>query len=584
CVEVCPTGCLTDKDAQPGDRERWLLPCKHSCPAGADVPGYIRRIAMRDFDGAAALIRETLPLANVLGHVCFHLCEYECRRSQVDDAIAICALKKFAMESASSVQLPEATKAPKSGKKVAIVGSGPAGLTAAHFLALKGYDVTVFEAAESPGGMPARAIPSYRLPQDVLEKDLDAIRRLGVDVKTGHRVDTGKAMVGLLDEGYHAVLIAVGLPHSKKIDLHGSELDGVYWGLDFLTEAKTGESIEFGSEIIVVGGGNVAVDVAMTALRLANPAGATSPPTVRMFCLESREEMPAHAAEIEKAEAEGIEINPSWGPAAILGDQGKVDGIEFRRCTAVFDEQRKFAPTFDEQQRTTVHANVVILAVGQSPPDDYPAEQDGLFLAGDVTGGQLSIVHAVASGRTAAERIDKHLGGNGNVLVQLCDHPAPSARIGREESFIPRRRVAVNCRAPAERIAGFDEIEGTYSSEQAVAEAQRCLQCDLRLMLDLPTMPPERWLEFNSANVERAPAIDGVFVLANAEKKPVEIKGTADIRAGLVERLDGGAEASFFLWEEDRMYTKRESELIQQHLSQYGELPGGGADELDDLF
>ncbi len=580
CVEVCPTGCLTDKEAQPGDRERWLVPCVHSCPAGVDVPGYIRRIADEDFQGAAALVWEKLPLPNVLGHVCFHLCEYECRRRQIDDPIAICALKRFALETGNGVLFKEPVIPPQSGKKVAVVGAGPAGLAAAYFLRFKGHTVTILEATESPGGMPKLSIPSYRLPQAVLEKDLAAIRDLGVEVRTGCRVATGAAMVDLLDQGFDAVLVAVGLPESKKFALEGAGLDGVFWGLEFLSEVKAGKTFDLGDKVVVVGGGNVAIDVAMTALRLSGGS-------VRLLCLESREEMPAHAHEIQKAEAEGVEVNPSWGPAAILGPQGKVKGVEFRCCVAVFDEQRNFAPKFDEQQRLTVDASAVILAIGQAPPDGVPAEGEGVFLAGDVasaSAGGGSVIDAVASGRAAAERIDRYLGGDGDVSLQLADHAPPNTLIGREEGFAPRARVPLPCAPPEQRCTDFREIEGTYSSEAALAEARRCLQCDLRLMIAEPALPPETWLDFNRSSVDQVPAVEGVFVLADADKKPVAIKGVADIQAGLLEKLESGAEAGFFLWEEDRMYTKRESELIQQHLKQYGELPGGGDDELDDLF
>jgi NADPH-dependent glutamate synthase beta subunit-like oxidoreductase/NAD-dependent dihydropyrimidine dehydrogenase PreA subunit len=577
CVEVCPTGCLMDKGAQTGEKERRLVPCVHTCPGHVDVPEYIRRIANGDFCGAAAVVCRAVPFANVLGHICFHACESECRRGQIDDPIAICALKRFAIQSDNVGLLRDAIKTPETGRKVGIVGAGPAGLTAAFFLRLKGHSVTAFEAGDRPGGMPALAVPTFRLSSSALEQDLAIIREAGVEIKTGQRLGDGHAVRDLLHQGFDAVMVAVGLPNSKKIAVAGSEIEGVFWGLDFLTDVKAERTPHLGENVVVVGGGNVAIDVAMTALRLSGG-------TVRLFCLESREEMPAYAQEIRKAEEEGIETNPSWGPVAIMGEHGQVSAVEFRRCVSVFDQQGNFAPTFDDRQRTTVNAGAVILAVGQSPPADIPAEQDGVFLAGDVVGGEMSVIHAVSSGRSAAERIDRYLGGDGDVSLRLAEHSSAKAWIGREEGFVPRPHVPFPCAYPSERRTDFREIEGVYTAQEAIAEAKRCLQCDLRLMIAECLLPPERWTEFCQLTVRQVPTVEGVFVLADAQKKTIAIKGTMDIRAGLLEKLQSESTARYFFWEEDRMYTKRESELIQQHLTRYGALPGGGSDELDDLF
>ncbi len=580
CVEVCPTGCLADKVAHTGDREHWLVPCIHTCPAGVDVPGYIRRIAEGNFIGAAALVWEKLPLANVLSYICFHLCEYECRRGEIDDPIAICALKRFALEASDGGFLKEIVKPSESGKRVAVVGAGPSGLAAAYFLRFKGHAVTIYEATESPGGMPTLSIPTYRLPQSVLQKDVLLIRDLGVEIETGRYIATSDAMTGLLDQGFDAVLVAIGLPYSKRISLEGSDLVNVYWGLEFLSDVKSGKIFDLGDNVVVVGGGNVAIDVAMTALRLSGG-------TVHLFCLEDREEMPAHTHECDKAEAEGIEINFGWGPVAIGGKRDKVSNVEFRRCVSVFDEQRNFAPSFDERRRTTVDADAVILAIGQAPPEDIPTGREGVFLAGDITvrfTGGGSLVDAVASGRTAAEQIDRHFGGDGCISIDLGEHAPPSTWIGREDGFAPRSRVPFPCASPEVRRTDFRLIEGTYTSKEAMTEAKRCLQCDLRLMLAHPSLPPEKWLEFCRSAVDKVPDVEGVFILTDAEKKPIAIKGTMNIQEGLYGELESQAKASFFLWEEDRMYTKRESELIQQHLTKYGELPGVGVDELDDLF
>jgi NADPH-dependent glutamate synthase beta subunit-like oxidoreductase len=458
-----------------------------------------------------------------------------------------------------------------------VVGGGPAGLAAAYFLRRKGHAVTIFEASGAPGGMPALSIPAYRLPPAVLEKDLAVIRRLGVEVQTNRRVDGGPALRALLQDGCDAVLVAVGLPEPKRIKIAGSGPRGVFWGLDFLRAAKAGQRFDLGQEIVVVGGGNVAIDVAMTARRLSGGS-------VRLFCLESRAEMPAHVQEIEKAEAEGVQINPGWGPAAIRGAGGKVCGAEFRRCVSVFDDHRNFAPVFDDGERMVVDADNVILAIGQAPSGDIPAEGEGVFRAGDIAGGSLSVVHAVASGRAAAERIDRYFGGDGELSARLFEHEPPKAWLGRDPAFIPRPRVPFPCAPAAERCIDFRLIEETYSPEAARSEAQRCLQCDLRLGIATTTLPPERWLEFARANIDRVPPVEGVLVLAGADRTPTVIKGVADVQAGLRERLAAGAVAAYFIWEAERLYTKRESELIQQHVQRFGKLPGGGDDELADLF
>ncbi len=577
CVEVCPTGTLLDKERISGDRRRALVPCMGTCPAGVDVPGYIRAVAQGRFAEAAAIVWESLPLPNTLGHICFHQCECECRRAALDEALAICPLKRFALEAGADGVAQHVQEENGGEKQVAIIGGGPAGLAAAYFLRSKGHAVTVFEAGSIVGGQPATSVPDYRLPADVLARDVEVIRGLGVEIRTHARVALDR-LAELRSQGFEAVLVAVGLPGAKRIAVDGSQLEGVYWGLEFLTAAKTGRPPTVGREIVVIGGGNVALDVAMTALRLSGGR-------VRLYCLESRAEMPAHAHEIARAEAEGVDIHPSWGPVAVTGCGERVAGVEFRRCLAVFDAQRRFAPVFDEQQRQVVAADTVILAIGQTGEEATPVERDGVFLAGDVAGGAgFSVVHAVASGRTAAERIDKYLGGDGNVCVRLVERAPPSPWIGRDEGFAPRSRVPVPCEPADERRRDFRPLEHTYTIEQAQSEARRCLQCDLRLMLSSPPLPPEEWQPFDRPHVECVPACEGVFVLTDAERKPVTIKGATDVRLALLEKLASGNASGFFRWEEDRLFTKRESELIQQHVERYGSLPGGGDDELLDLF
>jgi len=584
CVEVCPTGALSDKNGA-GDRESWLVPCTNTCAAGADVPGYIRAVAEGECGRAAALIRQALPLPGVLGHICFHECETECRRGRIDEPIAICAIKRHAVDRGDDFARASMPAPADNGRKVAVVGGGPAGLSASYFLRFKGYRVGVFDAAERAGGVPATAIPRHRLPADVMERDVEFIRELGVEIETGRVFEDGGEMSALLEDGYDALLVAVGLPASRTLDVAGNDLRGVHWGLDFLRSssssgAGTGESIDTGDNVVVVGGGNVAIDVAMTALRLTGGTG-----SVRLFCLEGRDEMPAHDYEIRKAEAEGIEINPAWGPVAISGHSGAVESVTFRRCTSVFDDGGGFAPQYDDAVTDTAAATSVILAVGQAPSEAVPGPADGVFFAGDAAGkGPFSVVDAVASGRKAAAEIDRFLGGDGDVSIEVDPGDPPAQWIGRITGFASRARAVVPTEDPLKRRIDFREIEGAYTEDDARSEAARCLQCDLRLAIGAVQLPPERWLAFERELASRAPAVEGVLILADGEKKATLIKGTEDIRGALEEKLTDGVAAEWFMWEEDGMYTKRESELIQAHLNRYGEMPGGGGDELDDLF
>ncbi|KKL71842.1 hypothetical protein LCGC14_2090860, partial [marine sediment metagenome] len=311
CVEVCPTGALTDKDIFWAEREKLLVPCKNTCPLGIDVPRYIRLIAEKKYNEAAAVVREKTPFPSVLGRVCFHNCELECRRNQINEPIAICALKRFAMEHENDLWKSKLTMGPTTGKKVAIVGSGPSGLTAAYYLRRLGHSVTVFEANSYVGGMLSVGIPEYRLPRSVLQKDLYHILNIGIETQGDTVVGEYLSLDDLKAQGFNAIFLAIGAQKTKKLDIKGSNLPSILWGLEFLRRTNTGIKSVIPDNIVVIGGGNVAIDVALTARRL----GAKD---VQLFCLECREEMPAHEWEIQKAIDEGITLNCSWGPKRIV--------------------------------------------------------------------------------------------------------------------------------------------------------------------------------------------------------------------------------------------------------------------------
>ncbi len=622
CVEVCPTGALADRDVSVAEREKDLLPCKGSCPAGIDVPGYLRLIAGKKYGEAAALIREKVPFPAVLGRVCFHPCETECRRSEVNEPVAICALKGYAADHDDEGWKRKIKKPADTGKKVAVIGAGPAGLTAAYYIAAKGHKPVVFEAAPEAGGMLRYGIPEYRLPTEVLRREIDAIVERGVEIRTGfpngvqgtvpelrlrqssenynesRGVDSGLSPERLKSDGFDAVLLAVGAGKSRRLDIRGADADGVLWGLEFLKQVRMGEKPSLGRKVIVVGGGNVAVDVAMTAGRL----GAED---VRLVCLESPEEMPAYEWELQQAREEGIGVVNSLGPENVRVSDGKVTGMSFVRCTSVFDARGKFAPEFDESRKESFEADNVIFAIGQQSDldflrdasvaitdgsriicgnDEMETALDGVFAAGDATGGPVSVIDAIASGRKAASAINRYLGGDGNIDESLVDIEEPPTSLGREEGFAGRKRVEVPAVPPEERRKTFRPLEGTLSEDAAIAEASRCLQCDLRLKMRQNVLPPDKWIELNEEAVEAVPEIEGVYILADESKKANKIAGVQNLRQALREQLESAEEVTLFSYQEDPMYTKRESELIQQHLQQFGELPGGGQDDLDDLF
>lgn len=598
CVEVCPTGALQDRELKAGDRKEALVPCMAQCPVGMEIPTYLNFIAEGKYYEAGKIIKEKTPFASSLGYICHRPCEDECRRGEINEAVAICDLKRFALQMTDSQY--QIQKKKETGKRVAVIGSGPAGLTAAYFLAKSGHSVTVYEAQPEAGGMLRWAIPEYRLPRDVVRQEVEDIKAMGVEILTSTPVDSEKFLKDLKLDTWDAVFLAAGAQESKKIDVEGLGLDGVYWGLEFLRQAKEGKISELKGKVVAIGGGNVAMDVAMTALRL----GASR---AEIACLERREEMPAFAWEIQEAEEEGILVHPSWGPEKIEGEGNKVKGIQLIGCTSVFDEKGNFNPTFDPSQKKSLEADSVILAVGQSPdlsyvpsdlglqlvdegivkinPDTLETNLQGVFAGGETASGPASAVEAMAMGRKAADSIDKYLGGEGlnEQGSSLDEEEKGSLWLGEEKDFSLKERVLMPTLSLSERLKSFDLIQLGYKDEEALKEAGRCLRCDLRFCLSSVVFPPEKWLEFNPEVINQVPETEGAFQLLDEEKNIIYIAGTPNLKETLEEQFSSNKNARYFNYKEDPMYTKKESELIQQFLQKHGHLPPGN-EEVDDLF
>jgi NADPH-dependent glutamate synthase beta subunit-like oxidoreductase/Pyruvate/2-oxoacid:ferredoxin oxidoreductase delta subunit len=599
CVEVCPTGALSDKDILWAEREKILVPCRDNCPLEADVPRYIRAIANRDYDQAVAVIREKTPFPSVLGRVCFHACEDSCRRSQINEPIAICALKRFALEHDSEAWELSKTSIPTTGKKIAVVGSGPTGLTAAFYLAQEGHSLTVFEAEADVGGMLNFGIPKYRLPREIFQKDLEHILNLGIEIRTEEIVGNEVSLSDLSSQGYEATFLAMGAQTANKLRIDGIELENVHWGLEFLKSIHSNPNMKVEDNIVVIGGGNVAMDVALTALR----QGADK---VQIFCLESREEMPAHEWEIKEILDEGIDLNCSWGPHRIHGKDGKVSKIDLIKCTIVFNSKGAFNPIFDETITKSVDTDMIILAIGQkadlsgigirtkietSPggfikinTNTLETSVPGVFAGGEVTEGPISVVEAIELGRKAARSINKYLGGTGKIVGDITEDIAFNSWIGREEDFYDRKRVIMPSLSISDRLKSYDEIELGYNEEMAVEEAKRCLGCDLRLQISPVTFPPEKWIDLLEESLLNVPESEGAIQILDENKQIILIQGTQNLRAALEEQLRDNPKACYFGYEEDPMYTKKESELLQQYMQEFGRMPEGNEDLDDDLF
>jgi NADPH-dependent glutamate synthase beta subunit-like oxidoreductase len=444
------------------------------------------------------------------------------------------------------------------------------------------------------------AIPDYRLPPEVLERELKLLEKLGINFRMNHRFGSDTAIDELKAEGFNAILIAAGTSVSKPLPIENSDLEGILPGLEFLRSIKISQEPRPDGQVVVIGGGNVAIDAAMTAVRL----GAQE---VNLVCLEARNEMPAHEWEIAQAEEESIGIHTSWGPRRFTSQNGRVSGVELKKCTRVFDEQGRFDPQYDDTETQSMPADWVIVTIGQEidgklfsdveglrrssrgtieAGDDFAVGIDGVFAAGDIVRGPSSVVDAMADGRRVAEVIDKYLGGKGLPDISPPVGELDDPRLDSSSDDFQCHRQMAETADPETRKSGFGLLEGTFQEKAARLEARRCLQCHLRQMITPVTLPPEPWLPLSQEAVESVPGTEGVFQLLDAEKKVIRISGTANMHDSLAECLENPGEAKYFIYEEHPMYTQRESQLIQQYLQEHGELPGGGAgaDDLDDLF
>ena len=494
CVEVCPTGAITDAaglldPALP--RIKALVPCRSACPGEIDIPAYLRSAARGDWAAAAAVIRERTPFPAVLGSICPHPCEDRCRRGAVNEPHSICRLKRTAAEAGGEQWKTRRRRDPATGRRAAVVGSGPAGLTAAYYLAMKGHDVTVFEALPKPGGQLRVGIPAYRLPDALLDGEIAAILEGGVALRTGVRIERPAE---LLEQGFDAVLVAAGTHKGTVLPLKGRDLPGVLVNTAFLREARLGPIPAVGERVVVLGGGNVAMDCARTALR----CGAKQ---VTVACLERRDEMTASPEEIDEALDEGVGLCGGVTFLSIEGEE-RVSGVQVQEVAAFhFDENRRAVITPREGTERLLPADTVIFAVGQSPDgaadmglalcrgaylqtgEDGGASVPGVFAAGDVVTGTRSVIEAAAAGRRCAQSMDRWLGGDGDLTEPLRAPSEPDPYLGRTEGFAGRKRLAAERRPAQDRRWDFAPVERMPGAGAGACEAARCLQCDLRLRL-----------------------------------------------------------------------------------------------------
>jgi NADPH-dependent glutamate synthase beta subunit-like oxidoreductase len=590
------------------------VPCKRACPVLTNAGRYVAAIAAGDDDLAYRIARLPNPFPSICGRVCAAPCELACRRGTIDEPIAIRALKRFACErhgvesgSGDRTWAEAIPSMPSRSERIAIVGAGPAGLACAHDLATYGYRPVVFEAQDRPGGMMVLGIPSYRLRRDVMQDEIRAILDMGVELRTGVRLGADFSLASLKDDGFASVFLGIGAMRARDLAIPGVELDGVLKAVDFLLNANLGYRVDLGEDVVVVGGGNVALDAARTALReIAD--GRQAPPNagggdrpsegveaastqaldvarvakrmgarrVRLVSLESREEMPAHEYEIEEAELEGIGFLHRLGPKRVVGDS-HVEGLGTLDVASVFDDDGRFNPTFVEGTERTIPCDSVILAIGQAPdlswldPSDgveasprgtiaidresLATSADGVYAGGDVAFGPRNLIDAIADGRRAAASIHRRLSGE--------EPPRPSLGLRKLLPILEVKRTVQDYTGfprvpipsePSERRIGSPEIELGYTEAEARAEASRCLQCFLNIMLEpsicilcggCVDVCPEKCIRILPAeDIEGLTTVEPASVLVIQEERCIRCSLCVDRCPTDALSLEGWSEAS----------------------------------------
>ena len=535
CVEACPAGAvklgqkLCDKEGceityprmplpgdQPWGEHMWThnyrdvnrincydagtAPCKTACPAHIGIQGYLQLAKEGRYEDALALIKKDNPLPAVCGHVCNRRCEDACTRGTIDEAVAIDEVKRFIAErdlNAETRFIPKKTIPSLKGgfeEKIAIIGAGPAGLSCAYFLALTGYKPTIFEKNAEPGGMLRYGIPSYKLEKDLLAAEIDVIRQLGVEIRCGVEVGKDVTIEDLREQGYKGFYAAIGCQRGRKPGISGENAEGAYTAVDFLRKAGAKESFALEGDVVVVGGGNVAIDAARISSRCTDAK-------ISMFCLEAREKMPASNEEIEEALEEGIELNCGWGPKEVLEEDGHVSGVVFKKCTRVFDAQGRFSPEYDENDTVTVPCRHVIFSVGQAidwghmldnlhvelRPNGgalankltYQTSEPDIFVGGDVYTGPKFAIDAIAAGREGAISLHRYvhehctltIGRNRRDFIELDKENIKVETYDSSSRQIPPKADV------KEQAKTFRDLSQSLTEEQVKKETSRCLSC-----------------------------------------------------------------------------------------------------------